>query len=164
VVATVLWLLGSGEESQKPRMSGLDDKDKDNTLTWKDDHGGDIAEYMEVIQKKPPSDSSSSSSSSGGNRSSSGPRSDSSNRSLGFKDDSSEGVLLDNSSSRTLKSSNNANASASAVGTPGPESGRKSPNGKSSESPQWDFFVAITPPTGEKHQRAKDDAKERGDP
>ena len=143
-MATVLWLLGSGEESQKPRMSGLDDKDKDNTLTWKDDHGGDIAEYMEVIQKKPPSESSS-----GSSRSSSGPRSDSSNtRSL--DDSNSQGVLLDNSSSRTLQNSN-----AGVVSTPGLESGRKSPGGKSSESPQWDFFVAITPPTGEKHQRDK---------
>jgi hypothetical protein len=144
-VATVLWLLGSGE-TQKTRSSGIDDNDKDNTLTWKDDHGGDIAEYMEVIQRRP-SDSSRNSS----DRSSSSMKSDSTHRSIGFKDDSqSEGVLLDNNNSRSLKAGGNS------ASTPNQPSGRRSPSGgKTSESPQWDFFVAITPPTGEKHQRAK---------
>lgn len=48
LVATVLWALGT-HTSKKEFEDAAEESDR-STLTWKDDHGGHIAEYFEKVQ------------------------------------------------------------------------------------------------------------------
>lgn len=49
VVSAILWILGT--EIQQSPASGEDTK-ASTTLSWKDDHGGHIAEYIYQIQRR----------------------------------------------------------------------------------------------------------------
>lgn len=49
VVSTVLWILGTDIKNSPKTES---DDSRPNTLSWRDDHGGHIAEYIDHVQRK----------------------------------------------------------------------------------------------------------------
>lgn len=51
LIATVLWALGAGHQSQSEDVPDLyDSNEKLNKLSWKDANGGSIAEYLTDVQ------------------------------------------------------------------------------------------------------------------
>lgn len=107
LIATVLWIMGTAVE--KTPSTDSEEERKSSSLTWKDDHGGHIAEYMEQIQSQ-----------------------------------SKENQKIENSPKKKLNlSSKNLVLSD--------ESSTKSTNwneeSEVTQSPQWGFYVSITPPS-----------------
>jgi hypothetical protein len=112
VVSTVLYFLG-----HKQRAAREEESRSNNTLSWKDDHGGKIAEYLSEVQQKTPVPAS-----------------------------SKETTLLTqaelSSNSRNSNVPTNQNVVVSEMrrnGLPGDES-------PFTPSPQWGQYVPITPP------------------
>lgn len=119
VVSTVLWLLG--HDMNKQRASEEESR-ANNILSWKDDHGGHIAEYFLEVQDKTPATSSNATTLAAGTELNLDPR----NSKVPAKQDAAVAEI------RRLGRGN-------PNGLPGDES-------PYSPSPQWGQYIAITPP------------------
>jgi hypothetical protein len=117
IVSTVLWILGHDMSKQQKRIES-DGNKSPSLLSWKDDHGGHIAEYIQEVQGKTSANSDVTESD--------GSESNSLQRlRLRNKDEINKRQELDKIN----------NGEISAECTP---------------SPQWGFYVPITPPDQEK--------------
>lgn len=120
IVSTVLWILGH-DMSRQQKIIETDENKSPSLLSWKDDHGGHIAEYIQEVQGK-------------------------TSAATDITDcDGSE-------SSKRLKLTDEdgkcSNVTASDSGTDKFISGEVS--AECTPSPQWGFYVPITPPDQEK--------------
>ena len=121
VISTVLWILGTNETaSLDPNDKNNNSNGKLNVLTWKDDHGGNINEYMLQVQ-------------SGGEAASSS-----------RPNNMDEEVVLSPKVSQedTVRNGEQQEDIQHADQYP---------------SPQWGFYVPITPPQQEMHGKLKKD-------
>ena len=118
IVSTVLWILGHHVKKQNPPPQ----ENKASMLSWKDDHGGHIAEYIMEVQAKTGSDSCTITTEKTGEVSSE-------SQQLGIK--------------RHTKSW---------MPPPGTGAGEESP---ALPSPQWGFYVPITPPEQEMYAKSQ---------
>jgi hypothetical protein len=50
LISTVLWILGTETSSIEKNDKNSSSNSKLNVLTWKDDHGGNIGEFMTQVQ------------------------------------------------------------------------------------------------------------------
>ena len=121
IVSTVLWILGHDMSKQQKRIES-DETKSPSLLSWKDDHGGHIAEYIQEVQGKTSS----------------------------VTDTTYEG-RADNGGSEIIKLKRNEGTSDR---NEPPSILGDAPNGELSAectpSPQWGFYVPITPPDQEK--------------
>lgn len=131
VVSAILWILGT--EIQTSPQNNVDDDSKENTLSWKDDHGGHIAEYMSRIQIK---------------------RENSTNFSQMMSSAYSDtNVSIRNNrdiSPTTVTSTSHVNSKnteyLNQVNNAYQYNGKSNDEDISNASPQWGFYVSITPP------------------
>lgn len=117
IVSAVLWILGHDMSKQKNRLEQYTPHSPNTgtkspgLLSWKDDHGGNIAEYIQEVQSKTNTNS---------------PQ-------LTARSDTTD-------TSRHMKLNNSK----------GEQNVKKSEEGGLAEctpSPQWGFYIPITPPT-----------------
>lgn len=111
IVSTVLWILGHDMSRQQTRIE-TDGNKSPSLLSWKDDHGGHIAEYIQEVQGKT-----------------------SAATDITESDGSESSKRLKLSGEDGKESNVRVSGEVSAECTP---------------SPQWGFYVPITPPDQEK--------------
>lgn len=126
IVSTVLWILGHDMSKQQKRIES-DGNKSPSLLSWKDDHGGHIAEYIQEVQGKTSANTDVSESDGSENNSLQRLR-------LRNKDGPNAYENSDDINKRHEFDKNCA-GELSAECTP---------------SPQWGFYVPITPPDQEK--------------
>ena len=125
VVSTVLWMLGHKKRTSRPEESN-------STLSWKDDHGGKIAEYLSEVQQKAPATSS--------NGTTLLTQAELSSKSRHLTGPTNQDMMV--AEMRRLGAVNGAN---------GGEGDSESPF---LPSPQWGQYVPITPPEQEMFSKA----------
>ena len=128
VIATILWILGT-EEQKAP--TEVEYNSKENILSWKDDHGGHIAEFMHVIQRKQEDTPTNASTNTSTNTSTSTSTSTSVTNDYYHMNSHTHNNKLNH---HNQNHGTNNNTIADADTTP---------------SPQWGFYVSITPPQPE---------------
>ena len=123
VVSTVLWMLG--HDTKVSRAARNEENNRSSALSWRDDHGGHIAEYILEIQGKPQDLSG-----------------------------TTENTDLSQQSTR-LRSVDQTDAMVAQIRRLGLSSnpGDESPQ-YTTHSPQWGFYVPITPPETEMYSKA----------
>jgi hypothetical protein len=124
IVSTVLWILGHDMSKQQKRLES-DGNKSPSLLSWKDDHGGHIAEYIQEVQGK-----------------------------TSATTDVTESDGSDYIQRLKLKNIDGTDNNCSVgEGDRGPENEKMASGEISAEctpSPQWGFYVPITPPDQEK--------------
>lgn len=125
VVSTILWILGT-EMQPSPNIPVPGDESKGNILSWRDDHGGHIAEYVSRIQIQRE------------NSAEQSPDSGNADSNSQEKSNNSDSNSANNSSNIPH---NNLNQSQKVT--------RPSASDQDdlyTASPQWGFYIPITPP------------------
>ena len=126
VVSTVLWMLGHDTKVSREKAAARNEENRSSALSWRDDHGGHIAEYILEIQGKPQDLSG-----------------------------TTENTDLSQHSTR-LRTVDQTDAVVAQIRRLGLSSnpGDESPQ-YTTPSPQWGFYVPITPPETEMYSKAK---------
>jgi hypothetical protein len=128
LISTVLWYLGADQElieNGHPSLSRTDSHER-GSLRWKDDHGGSIAEYMYTQEKKKEKIPTSHD------------KDEFPSQSSSETQDNSTSDMSDTLSTTTYDSSVRLQREA-----------RENMLDMDSESPNWGWYVAITPPQPE---------------
>lgn len=124
LIATVLWIVGADlQPLQNDNPEQTPDDARLNKLSWRDDHGGNIAEYLGQVQK--------------GSKFSEG------KNGTAFEEEDSTRRRSNSRSNNTSNLLNLSDKSHSRSVGNGPSS---PPQDQSMQSPQWGFYVSITPP------------------
>ena len=125
VVSTVLWMLGHDTKLSREKAA-RNEENRSSALSWRDDHGGHIAEYILEIQGKPQDQSG-----------------------------HTENTDLSQQATRLRSSEDQTDAMVAQMRRLGLSSnpGDESPQ-YTTPSPQWGFYVPITPPETEMYSKA----------
>ena len=130
IVSTVLWILGHDMTKQQKRIES-DENKSPSLLSWKDDHGGHIAEYIQEVQGK-------------------------TSAATDFTDeggtdkDGRQRLQLKNKGGQGDRNENHPVFGTTAGGDLSAEC---------TPSPQWGFYVPITPPDQEKFTKVEQQKK-----
>jgi hypothetical protein len=123
LVSTILWILGT-EIQTSPNIPTPKEESKGNILSWRDDHGGHIAEYVSRIQIQ--------------RENSSEPGQENSEPGNQEKPNNSDSNSSNHSNNHPQNNANHIHSATRSYST--------DQDDMTTASPQWGFYIPITPP------------------